>query len=72
MPRSGDAQGEECRIPFIGPLKGERTPHTSFRRHSRPFGQAYAPSEVSGILFIKNLKISSLFLQLVLQNKDND
>ena len=42
------AQGEECRIPFFGPLKGEnvvcllsdplkgkRTPHTSFRRHSK-------------------------------------
>ena len=22
MSRSGDAQGEECRMPFIGPLKG--------------------------------------------------
>ena len=22
IPRSGDTQGEECRIPFIGPLKG--------------------------------------------------
>ena len=22
-------------MPFIGPLKEERTPHTSFRRHSR-------------------------------------
>ena len=54
MPRSGDAQGEERRMPFIGPLKGKRKPHTSFRRHSRPFGQAYAPSEVSGILFSKN------------------
>ena len=41
-------------MPFIGPLKGGggRTPHASFRRHSRPFGQAYAPSEVSGILFM--------------------
>ena len=53
IPHSGDAQGEECRMPFIGPLKGERTPHASFRRHSRPFGQAYAPSEASGILFLK-------------------
>ena len=91
MPRSGDALGEECRIPFIGPLKGgenaaytvsetlkgknvawRRTPHTPFRRHSRPLGQAYAPSEVSGILFVKNLKILSLFLQLVLRGKDSD
>jgi len=23
MPRSGDTQGEECRMPFIGPLNGE-------------------------------------------------
>ena len=22
MPRSGDALGKECRMPFIGPLKG--------------------------------------------------
>ena len=22
IPRSGDTQGEECRMPFIGPLKG--------------------------------------------------
>ena len=22
IPRSGDALGEECRMPFIGPLKG--------------------------------------------------
>ena len=22
IPRSGDAQGEECRMPFVGPLKG--------------------------------------------------
>ena len=22
-------------MPFIGPLKGERTPHASFRRHCR-------------------------------------
>ena len=56
IPRSGDTQGKECHMPFIGPLKGERTPHTSFRRHSRPFGQAYAPSEVSGILFYKPIK----------------
>ena len=56
MPRSGDTQGEECRMPFIGPLKGERKPHTPFRRHSRPFGQAYAPSEVSGILFLNNIQ----------------
>lgn len=57
LPRSGDTQGEECRMPFIGPLKGGgRTPHASFRRHSRPFGQAYAPSEASGILFYKPIK----------------
>ena len=56
MPHSGDTQGEECRMPFIGPLKGERKPHTSFRRRSRPLGQAYAPSEVSGILFYKPIK----------------
>ena len=34
----------------------ERKPHTSFRRRSRPLGQAYAPSEVSGILFYKPIK----------------
>ena len=44
---------KECRMPFFGPLKGKRTPHTSFRRRSRPLGQAYAPSEVSGILFFE-------------------
>ena len=44
-------------MPFIGPLKGEkRTPHASFRRHSRPLGQAYAPSEVSGILFLNSIQ----------------
>ena len=52
---------EECRIPFIGPLKGKRTPHTSFRRRSRPLGQAYAPSEVSGILSLNQGKVSGLF-----------
>ena len=62
MPRSGDTQGEKCRMGekavYLVPetLKGknvawERKPYTSFRRHSRPFGQAYAPSEVSGFLF---------------------
>ncbi len=56
IPRSGDALIEECRMPFIRPLKGERKPHTPFRRHSRPFGQAYAPSEVSGILFLNNIQ----------------
>jgi len=29
-------------------------PHTPFRRRSRPLGQAYAPSEVSGILFFES------------------
>ena len=73
-------------MPFVGPLKwkrmphtpfrrhsrrrmshtlfrtaqGERTPHTSFRRHSRPFGQAYAPSEVSGILSSKNNQVKGM------------
>ena len=53
---------KECRMgekaAYLVPetLKGknvawERKPHTSFRRRSRPFGQAYAPSEVSGFLF---------------------
>ena len=30
MPRSEDALGEECRMPFIGPLKGRecRIPHS--------------------------------------------
>ena len=46
-------QGKECRIPFSDRSRGERTPHTSFRRRSRPLGQAYAPSEVSGILFFE-------------------
>ena len=32
-------------------------PHTPFRRHSRPFGQAYAPSEVSGILSFNNIQM---------------
>ena len=30
-----------------------RMPHAPFRRRSRPLGQAYAPSEVSGILFFE-------------------
>ena len=25
IPRSGDTQGEECRMPFIGPLKGRES-----------------------------------------------
>ena len=49
-----------------------RMPHTSFRRHSRPFGQAYAPSEASGILFTKKSNILILFSEFVLQDKDNN
>ena len=53
MPFIGPLKGRERRIPRSGDTQGGgRTPHTSFRRHSRPFGQAYAPSEVSGILFM--------------------
>ena len=44
---------------FYRTAQGEKKPHTSFRRHSRPFGQAYAPSEVSGILFFNNIQIKS-------------
>ena len=33
-----------------------RMPHTPFRRRSRPLGQAYAPSEVSGILSFEQLE----------------
>ena len=50
------AQGEERRIPCSGDALEMRTPHTSFRRRSRPLGQAYAPSEVSGILFLNNIQ----------------
>ena len=39
---------------FSDRSRGERTPHTSFRRRSRPLGQAYAPSEASGILFFES------------------
>ena len=35
-------------------------PHTPFRRHLRPFGQAYAPSEVSGILSSKNYLVKDV------------
>ena len=63
IPRSGDAQGGECRMPFIGPLKGResRIPRSgdALGRESASQGangQAYAPSEVSGILFYKPTK----------------
>ena len=32
-------------------------PHTPFRRRSRPLGQTYAPSEVSGILSFNNIQM---------------
>ena len=57
---------------FYRTAQGERKPLTSFRRRSRPLGQAYAPSEASGILFTEKSNILSLFLEFVLQDKDNN
>ena len=57
IPRSEDALEEECRMPFIGPLKGResrmpRSGDTQGRKSASQgaSGQAYASSEVSGIL----------------------
>ena len=52
MPFIGPLKEGESRIPRSGDAQGERIPHTPFRRRSRPLGQAYAPSEVGGILFL--------------------
>ena len=45
---------------FYRTAQGERKPHTPFRRHSRPFGQACAPSEVSGILFFCSIQVKGM------------
>ena len=45
---------------FIVLFKSERAPLTSFRRRSRPLGQAYAPSEVSGILFFCSIQVKGM------------
>ena len=54
MPFIGSLKGKNVAYLFSDRSRGERTPHTSFRRRSRPLGQAYAPSEVSGILFFES------------------
>ena len=73
MPFIGPLKVRECRLPRSGDAQGGgRTPHASFRRRSRPLGQAYAPSEASGILFTKKSNILILFLEFVLQDKDNN
>ena len=62
IPRSGDAQGEECRMPFIGPLKGAcpgLCPQKA-RRHSFLEDQA-----IDKMTFFLTSKIHSTYVKII-------
>ena len=63
--RTAQGRGER-RIPRSGDTQGRKS---AFQGAN---GQAYAPSEVSGILFTKKSNILILFSEFVLQDKDNN
>ena len=72
MPRSGDSKEEECRMPFIGPLKGGENaaclvPETLkvknvaylLSDHSRALAQAYILKKARRHSFLESTKIRS-------------
>ena len=65
MPCSGDTQGEECRRPFVRPLKGKNVAYL-FSDRSRALAQAYVLKKVRRHSFLNSIQMKgkrhSLFL----------